>query len=304
MTRSIAGRTRDDYAECERLLARSGSSFSSAIRILPAAKRRATTALYALCRTADDMADAAIDRPIAAAEGNFDPRTSIERLRHDLDVALAGGGDSPVVRAAADAARRYGIPPRLLRDILDGVEMDLAPRRYERFPHLEEYCSKVASAVGLAAIHIWGYRSEDAMAPGHACGVAFQLTNILRDVREDAVAGRLYLPLEDFTECDVDAGTVDGGRWPEGMTRVLGRTVGRARRFFEEAAELDPLLSTDGRLAFRAMFGTYAAIFRRIADSPERVLAGRVRLSKASLAAAAVACVALGPRMLRPWGAR
>jgi len=302
MIPSTAEATRSDYDACERLLARSGSSFAFAIRILPAAKRRATTALYAFCRIADDIADAAIDRPVApsGAGVEIDPREAIARLRDDLDMAACGEGTSPVVRAVADAARRYGIPRRLLHDILDGVEMDLAPRRYERFPKLEEYCSKVASAVGLAAIHIWGYRSESAMAPGHACGVSFQLTNILRDVREDAAAGRLYLPIEDFVECGVDPEAFVEGRRPQEMACVLGRTVDRARRFFEEAAELDPLLSTDGRLAFRAMYGIYATIFRRIAAAPERVLAGRVGASKATLAAAAVASIVAGPRLLRP----
>ena len=302
MTPFTAEATRGDYDACEQLLAQSGSSFAFAIRILPVAKRRATTALYAFCRMADDIADAAIDRPIASLDDDveFAPREAIARLRDDLDMAVCGGGTSPVVRAVADAARHYGIPLRLLHDILDGVVMDLAPRRYERFPQLEDYCSKVASAVGLAAIHIWGYRSESAMAPGHACGVAFQLTNILRDVCEDASAGRLYLPLEDFVACGADSDAFVEGRRPPEMACVLGRTVERARGFFAEAAELDPLLSTDGRLAFRAMYGTYATIFRRIAAAPEQVLAGRVRFSTAALAAAAVASIVVGPRILRP----
>lgn len=304
MIRPSAGRTGDDYEACERVLARSGSSFTLAIRVLPAAKRRATTALYALCRTADDIADASIDRPIDAGGASGDALSSIESLRHDLVSALAGGGTSPIVRAVADAARRYAIPPRLLHDILDGVAMDVTPRHFPRFEQLEDYCAKVASAVGIAAIHIWGYRSEAAMAPGHACGVAFQLTNILRDVHDDAAAGRLYLPLEDFTACQADPAMVGGGRWPLGMACVLGRTVARAREFFVKAAELDPLLSTDGRIAFRAMYGTYAAIFRRIASAPERVLAGRVRPWKPSLAAAAVGCIAAGPRLMRPAGRR
>lgn len=304
MTPATAGNLRADHDECERLLARSGSSFSLAIRILPPQKRRATTALYAFCRTADDIADAAIDRPISAADADLAPREAIERMRADLHSALFGGGTSSVVRAVADAARSYGIPHRLLDDILDGVVMDLVPRRYERFAQLEDYCAKVASAVGLAAIHIWGYRSESAIAAGNACGVAFQLTNILRDVREDAAVGRLYLPLEDFVACGVDPELVVVGRQSSEMACVLRRTVERAHRFFEEAAELDPLLSTDGRLAFRAMYGTYASIFRRIAAGPEQVLAGRVRPSKASLAAAAVACVVIGPRFLRPLEAR
>lgn len=304
MTHATTGNTRADYDECERLLARSGSSFSLAIRILPWRKRRATTALYAFCRKADDIVDAAIDRPLAEADGDLAPREAIERMRADLHSALFGGGTSPVVRAVADAAREYGIPHRLLDDILDGVVMDLVPRRYELFPQLEDYCAKVASAVGLAAIHIWGYRSESATPAGHACGVAFQLTNILRDVREDAAVGRLYLPLEDFAACGADPELVVGGRWSAELACVLRRTVTRARRYFEQAAELDPLLSTDGRLAFRAMYGTYASIFRRIAAAPEQVLAGRVRPSKASLAAAAVACVAFGPRFFRPLEAR
>lgn len=300
---------REAYAACEAVLTRSGSSFAMPIRLLPRAKRLATTALYAWCRVADDIADAVISGETAA--GPADPAAALAGLRESLAEALDSGrlsgtgaaGDDTVavLRAVADATRRYGIPRRYLFDILDGVEMDLSPREFVSFRDLEDYCRKVASAVGLAAIHIWGFRSDAAFDPAHACGMAFQLTNVIRDVLEDAVAGRVYLPTEDFEACGADrsawlASAARGSAVPPGTGCVLGRLRDAATHFYAAARPLDALLSTDGKIVFRAMYGSYAAIFRQLQSLGDRVLVERKPTAKARVAAAAAACVVLGPR--------
>lgn len=297
-----------DYAECERVLAASGSTFAVPIRLLPTPKRRATAALYAFCRRVDDAADAAVGQPPQpdkpGHDPGHDPRGELARMRRDLEDALVGGGREPIHRAVADAARRFGIPRDLLFDVIDGVEMDLDPRGFETFADLEEYCRRVASSVGIAAIHIWGYRSELAIRPAHACGVAFQLTNILRDFREDADAGRVYLPEQDLRECGVERAEILArparASIGAGIECALARIVDRAAGFYAEAASLDSLLSTDGRMVFRGMLGAYGAIYRRIAGRIGRLAEPLPRTWKTSLAAAALATIVLGPSRLRP----
>ena len=184
-----------DYARCAEVLRGSGSSFALPIRLLPFQKRQSTTALYAFCRRADDIVDNTHD-PLAA-------RVALEGIEQSLAAGLAGcRSEDPVLRALVDTVRRYAIPPALLYDILAGVRMDLDRQTYDTFANLEEYCRRVASAVGLAAIHIWGFRGAEALPAAHSCGLAFQLTNILRDIPEDLRRGRIYLPEEDFQPAD------------------------------------------------------------------------------------------------------
>ena len=171
-----------DHHACAALLARSGSSFALPIRLLPPAKRRGTTALYAFCRRADDIVDAPEGGtvPVAAAAAELADFTA------DVESALYGERSAdPVVRALVDTVRRFGIPVEHIRAVLEGVRMDLGPVAIPDVAALEAYCSRVASAVGLAAIHVWGFTSPEAIPAGHACGLAFQMTNILRDIPED-----------------------------------------------------------------------------------------------------------------------
>ncbi len=278
-----------DHATCASVLERSGSSFALPIRLLPEAKRRGTTALYAFCRRADDLVDEASDVEQA--------RAAVDALEAMLVTALSGSQvDDPVIRALVDTTRRFGVPREPLHDILDGVRMDLDRARYATFPDLEEYCRRVASAVGLAAIHVWGFRPGPQVGPAaHACGLAFQLTNILRDVSEDVGRGRVYLPEEDFDA----AFTVDDlvhGRIGPAAAGVIGLTAARAARFFRAAAPLDRQLSTDGRVIFRAMFGVYRTLFDEVRRAGVDVLRRRARASRPRLARAALASILLGPR--------
>jgi phytoene synthase len=281
-----------DHAACAEVLLRSGSSFALPIRLLPEAKRRGTTALYAFCRQADDIVDEAVD-PAAA-------RLSLDAFQADVEAAL--GGDeprSPVLRALADTVRRFAIPVDYVRDILDGVRMDLDRTTYDTFPQLEEYCRRVASAVGLAAIHIWGYRSAAAVDAGHQCGLAFQLTNILRDIPEDLGRGRIYLPAADMQACGCTAEDLRAGRIGEPFARLATLQMERAAACYERAAALDDLLSTDGRPVFRAMFGVYRSLFGAVRRAGTAIFAERVRPSRSWVMASAVTTLCLGPRVMR-----
>src|SRR4051812_26269549 len=190
---------RSSYRFCCDLSRREARNFYYSFLLLPADRRRSMCALYAFLRHTDDLAD---------EPGPADTkRSALDSWRLDLDRSLAGHPDSwPGLPALADTVRRHAIPPKHLNDVIDGCLMDLEPRPYATFDDLYAYCYRVASAVGLSCLHIWGYRSESGRAEqlAEACGIALQLTNILRDVREDARSGRIYLPREDLDRFGVD----------------------------------------------------------------------------------------------------
>jgi len=282
-----------DYEACAAVLAASNSSFSLPIRLLPREKRRGTTALYAFCRLADDIADgdgAAATRPEEAHE-------RLDRFEAELSSALAGGVcREPVLRALADTAARYAIPTPTLVEVIRGVRQDLDTSRFETFDDLEVYCGRVASAVGLAAIHIWGFRDEAVTGPAHACGVAFQLTNILRDVTEDLARGRIYVPQEDFRAAGCDPEDLRAGRIGPEFAQLARLECRRAAGFYRQAAELDRMLSTDGRLVFRAMYGVYSAIFKGVREAAAGIFQRRPCSSRLRLAASAAVAAVAGPR--------
>ena len=209
-----------------------GSNFPAGFCLLPRAQHRAMDALYAFMRHTDDLVDG------AAAEGN--PREALAGWRAALAAALRGdfspGADRPgavLLPALADTVERFGIPAENLVAVLDGVEMDLARPRYETFQALTTYCERVASAVGLACIHVWGFRGPAALEPARAAGIALQLTNILRDLREDAAAGRIYLPLEDLRQCGYSIEQLQGGVTGAAFRRLMELEIGRAEQFYD-----------------------------------------------------------------------
>lgn len=279
-----------DHRFCAESLARSGSNFALPIRLLPESKRRGTTALYAFCRRADDIVDDATD-PVEA-------RRSLDAFESALGAALDGRPSAdPVLRAVVDTGRRFGMPHRHLFEILAGVRMDLDHVGYATFDDLALYCRRVASAVGLSAIHIWGFRDPaEALPAADACGIAFQMTNILRDVTEDLSRGRVYLPAEDFAAAGCAVEDLRARRVDAGFERLLQINVERTARAFRAAEPLDRCLSTDGRIVFRAMFGVYAAIFDRVRRAGTSGFIHRVRPSRARLLAATATTLLLGPR--------
>ena len=279
-----------DHEACAEVLSRAGSNFALPIRLLPEAKRRGTTALYAFCRCADDIVDDNAD-PVEA-------RHALDTFDAELSAAIAGGASAgPVIRATVDTVRRFAVPVNYLHDIIDGCRMDLDRNSYDTFPELEEYCRRVASAVGLAAIHIWGFRSpREALPAAHACGVAFQLTNILRDIPEDLARGRIYLPGGDFRASGCSPADLRSGLIGPGFAELANMNVARAADCYRQAARLDRLLSTDGRIVFRAMFGAYRSLFAAVRQAGTRIFTERVRPGRLRIIGSTVAALAVGPR--------
>ena len=281
--------TAADHEACAALLRASGSSFALPIRLLPGAKRRGTTALYAFCRRADDIVDDAPD--VVSA------RSALDGFEAAVRGGLAGApADDPIVRALVDTVRRFAVPPDEITAILAGVRMDLDGRAYETCADLERYCRHVAGAVGRAAIHVWGFTSRAAPAAALDCGLAFQLTNILRDIPEDLARDRIYLPAEDLRACGCSVDDLRARRIGPPFGRLAALEVDRAAAAYDRAAALDRMLTTDGRIAFRAMFGVYRGLFAAVRRAGPRIFTTRPRRSVVGLAAAAMATLAVGPR--------
>ena len=280
------------HRACRRLTRQAGSSFPAAFCLLPPAKRQAMHALYAFMRHSDDLAD----DPLPGRS----PRESLRQWRGALEKALSGDtalGDvdacgRELLPAVVQTVREFQIPPESLLAVLDGVEMDLEPRVYATFDELAEYCQRVASAVGLACIHIWGFstgnasgaclgaRPADALKPSRSAGLALQLTNILRDLNEDAQRGRIYLPLEDINACGYSTEELHNGVVNRPFLRLMAMEIDRAEQFYREAAELPRSLHKDGHRIFGLMMETYHALLDAIRRKPADVFTRRVRGSR------------------------
>lgn len=258
------------YAHCRDVARRSARNFFYSFMVLPRAKRRAMCALYAFLRHTDDLGDSL--QPVGTR------RTALVAWRAALAAAFEGRFDSPLLPALVDTVARYRIPRRYLFDAIDGVEMDLDLRRYETFADLCEYCHKVASVVGLACIHIWGFDGEYALGPAARLGIGFQLTNILRDLKEDIDRGRLYLPLEDLRQFGYSATELARGVCDERFRALVAFEIERARDYYRQGRVLEQWISPDSRLAFRVMVGIYSGLLDEIARRDGDVLAHRVRL--------------------------
>ncbi len=196
--------------------------------------------LYAYLRRVDDLGDDET-RDVPSRQ------RALSDLRQSLAAALAGDASDSVLTALADVVLRFQIPVEHLTAVIDGVEMDLAGTRYETFADLEIYCQRVASAVGLACIHIWGFHGPRALEAARRCGIAFQLTNILRDLRDDLRHGRVYLPSEDFRRFHYTPEELEHGEADERFVALMQFEIDRAHAYFDAAAELAPLLEPDGQ---------------------------------------------------------
>ncbi|HVC98515.1 MAG TPA: phytoene/squalene synthase family protein [Pirellulales bacterium] len=259
------------YAHCRQLTRRTASNFYYSFLMLPRGKRRAMCALYAFARMTDDLGDNAL--PVA------ERRAALGDWRISLDKALVGEFDAPIFSALADTVGRYRLPPEHLRALIDGVEMDLAHQGFETFDELCDYCSKVASAVGLCCIHIWGFTSSEALEPARTCGIAFQLTNILRDLKEDAALGRIYLPREDLRRFGYSADDLRRGNGDERFKQLMRFEIERAERLYQDASELQRWLEPDGKAVYGVMSGIYRGLLDEIKRLEGDVFSHRVRLS-------------------------
>jgi phytoene synthase len=259
-----------DYERCARVTRRSRSSFYYAFILLPPERRRALHAVYAFCRFIDDIAD---------DESIREPALLLQRWREELDRVYAGMPTRALSRALADSARRFNIPRELFEEIINGVEMDLSRSRYQTWAELRPYCYRVASALGLICIEIFGYRNPSAKLYAENLGLALQLTNILRDVREDAERGRIYLPLEDLAKFNVPEDEILGAVYSPNFVSLMDFEARRARELY--ALAQSELASEDRAtlLTAEAMRLIYGALLERIIKSNYRVLDRRHSLS-------------------------
>lgn len=280
------------YGLCHAVARRAGSNFYPCFLLLSRPKRRAMDAIYAFTRYSDDL----IDNPKpaearrealvewrasleTALSGNFDPTGISPWLQESRRPADEMPGEA-LLPALVDTVERFAIPVELLLSVVDGVEMDLDRASYETFDDLVTYCHRVASAVGLACIHVWGFRDKEAFEPARKCGVAFQLTNILRDLEEDAQQGRIYLPVEDLRASGYSAEDLVGGVVNDAFGRLMLVQIDRARQLYREGAELFDRLEPDGQRIFGMMTTVYHRLLERISRRPGQVFHGRVRLSR------------------------
>jgi len=259
------------YDHCQRIARKTARNFYYAFLPLAKPRRLAMGALYAFLRKSDDLVD---------DEGLVDRRGALARWRQSLTDALAGTRfDDPLLPALAHTVATYRIPREYLFEALDGMEMDLDVHEYATFADLEAYCYRVASVVGLSCIHIWGFRGPEALEPARQCGVAFQLTNILRDLKEDAERGRIYLPLEDLARFDYTVEDLRASVRDERFRALMQFEIGRAEQLYREGAALYAWLEPAGQPAFEAMVALYHGLLGEIQRADGDVFQRRIRLS-------------------------
>jgi len=261
------------YDECRNIARNAASNFYYAFYLLPEEKRRALCALYAYMRLVDDAADQPGD--VAAKQ------RSLARWRALTDAAYAGEVSAhTILPAFADTCSRFSIPARYFHDLISGAEMDLTVPAYPTFDRLREYCYRVAGTVGLTCIHVFGFRDPRAPDVAERLGIAFQLTNILRDLKADYEMGRIYLPQEDLEQFGVRDAELAGPLTPR-LLELLEFQADRAWGFYEEGAEIVGLVEQDSRGALWALARTYSALLSRIESRGFEVFDGRVRLGTA-----------------------
>ena len=256
---------------CQQKAARSGSSFYYSFLFLPEEQRQAITALYAFCREVDDVVDECSEPDVA--------RVKLEWWRGEIANTFAGRPQHPVTRALQPALARYNLPEEYFREIIDGMQMDLDYDAYPTFTELSLYCYRVAGVVGLLAAEIFGYADRHTTKYANDLGLAFQLTNILRDVREDVSRGRVYLPLDEMNKFGVTPSDLTLPQTPDRVRELFAFQAGRAKQYYERAFSHLPESDRWNQRSGVIM----AAIYRRLLDEIERdgfrVLEHRVRLS-------------------------
>jgi squalene synthase HpnC len=279
------------YEECHRIAREAHSNFYPAFFLLPKAKRDGIVALYAFMRLIDDVSDegadlaekqrglakwrAALDQAITGEEQVFDGNAAMISPKETL------AGADEVLPALVDTIQRYKMPSRYLHDLISGAEMDLTIQVYPSFERLKEYCYRVAGTVGLTCTHIFGFRDAKASELAEKLGLAFQLTNIIRDVHEDYGLGRVYLPDEDLLRYGVAKEDFGRGEATLGMRELLRFEADRAWKLYEEGSRLVELIDEDSRGTLWLLVHTYSGLLARIESVDFAVFGERVRLPKA-----------------------
>jgi phytoene synthase len=261
--------TPDEY--CQQKAAASGSSFYYSFLFLPAERRRAITALYAFCREVDDAVDEASEPQLAAAK--------LAWWRSEVASLFAGNPQHPVTRALHPFREKFSITAERLNEIIDGMEMDLTQTRYLDWPGLERYCHRVAGVVGLLAAGIFGYRNPRTLDYARDLGIAFQLTNVIRDVGEDARKNRIYLPMDDLKRFNVPASDILQSRESAGFRALMAFQAERARSYYERAMAALPPEDRRAQRSGLIMAAIYRALLEEIEDEGFRVLVHRTSLT-------------------------
>jgi phytoene synthase len=259
----------DSYRHCRDVARRRARNFYYAFRLLDAARRDSLCSIYAFMRRCDDLSDEPGATPAA-----------LEGWRDELGASLDGHPGADLLWPAfLDTVERYHIPHAYFHEMIDGVSSDLTRKTIATFDELYRYCYQVASVAGLSLIHILGYRTTEALALAEKCGIAFQLTNIIRDVAEDAALGRIYLPAADLARFQVPAGDLNQRAVSPALRELLAFESERARRYYDESRPLLDLVSPETRHALWALIEIYSRLLDRIRQRGYEVLAERVRLS-------------------------
>ena len=260
------------YRHCEAVTRRSGSSFAAAFWMLPRPRRRALHAIYAFCRLADDIAD--------APDIRGDRGVLLTRWRAELDSAVRGVPTHPVGVALADAIRRFALPQEDFSDLLCGVESDLFAESMKTWQDLERYCDRVASTVGRLLVRVLGFRNARSLDYATTMGIAVQITNILRDVGEDAAAGRIYLAQEDLDRLGVRPEMLRDRPLRDELRLLLALYAERARIHYERAAEILPAEDRRALRPAQAMGRIYRTLLEELQQRGFPCLDGTLRLSR------------------------
>ncbi len=261
--------TPDQY--CQEKAAASGSSFYYSFLFLPQEKRRAITALYAFCREVDDVVDECKDPNVA--------RSTLNWWRDQVGEIYDGNPQHPVARALVPVVARFNLAKEHLLEIIDGMEMDLDQPRYPDFKSLQLYCYRVASVVGLLSVEIFGYQDRQTLKYAHDLGIAFQLTNIIRDVGEDARRNRIYLPMDELQQYNVTASDILNSKESENFRKLMAFQIERAQRYYQQALSHLPKIDRKSQRTGLIMAAIYRATLDEIADSGCHVLKERISLT-------------------------
>lgn len=267
----------ESYRYCREVAKDRAKNFYYSFLLLEKPQREAMCAVYAFMRHCDDLSDDPANKDPAQSQ------QSIAIWRVELDRALHGQlGENPMWPAFCDTVQRYSIPHRFFHEMIDGVMSDIVPRQLETYEELYQYCYRVASVVGLTIVHIFGFQSVRALLLAEKCGVAFQLTNILRDVREDAEMGRVYLPREDLRRFGVSAEQLRIGMENDRFRKLMRFEASRARACYEESAPLADFIGKKSRRSLWALRQIYLRLLARIERANYAVLTHRINVPKST----------------------
>jgi len=258
------------YDYCQKLTQKRGTNFYLGFSFLPKEKRNAIFASYAFCRYADDIVD---------EEGKKNPKALLARWRRDLNLCYRGKTTHPIMTALYDAVRKYKIPKAAFEGLIDGCAMDLSIKRYDSFEELLKYCERVAVTMSTISLHIFGIKDKKAEEYGKYLSLALQLTNILRDIGEDARKGRIYIPLNDLKKYGYSEEELLSGVLNPRFRSLMEFQVKRARAYYEKAYSVLECVEGDSRFGALLMGAVYAKVLERIEKSNYDVFSKRHDLS-------------------------